>query len=381
MTTQNLIKKTFLDIAAGLETGSFGGRPKIAITGIGSELGEKNVLDGAITAAARGVDVTYIGTLTHPSLTCVHAESEADVHAKMEALLASGNSDGAVTMHYPFPVGVSTVGRVVTPATGREMFIACTTGVSSTSKTECLVKNALYGIIAAKSCGIANPTVGILNIDGARAAEGVLLALQKGGYDITFASSGRSDGGCIMRGNDALTASCDVLVADPLTGNILMKMLSAFTTGGGYEATGYGYGPGIGEKNSKLVNIISRASGAPVVAGAIVYAADLVRGNWSEVAKSEHSAAVQAGLKKLLDQAKPKAATEAKVVEAPPKEVVTAEISGIEVTELDDAVAVLWEQKIYAESGMGCTGPIVLVSEANLEKSREILVAAKFVTA
>ena len=31
--------------------------------------------------------------------------------------------------------------------------------------------------------------------------------------------------------------------------------------------------------------------------------------------------------------------------------------------ELEDAVAVLWKNGIYAESGMGCTGPIVMVNE------------------
>ncbi|MCL2212867.1 MAG: glycine/sarcosine/betaine reductase complex component C subunit alpha [Oscillospiraceae bacterium] len=377
MTTQNIIKKTFLDIATGLESGSFGGRPKIAVTGIGSEHGEQNILDGAISAAARGVDVTYIGTLSHPSLTCVHADSEETVHAQMETLLSSGEVQGAVTMHYPFPVGVSTVGRVATPATGREMFIACTTGMASTNRAECMVKNALYGIIAAKSCGIANPTVGILNIDGARTAEGLLRQLAQGGYDITFASSGRSDGGCVMRGNDALTGACDVLVTDSLTGNILMKMLSAFTTGGGYESTGYGYGPGIG--GERLVNIISRASGSPVVARAIVYAADLARGDWNAITKAELATANKAGLAKILESTKksdtPQSAAPAA---APPKEVVTKEINGIEVTELDDAVAALWAVGIYAESGMGCTGPIVLVSEANLEKAREVMVAGKY---
>ena len=109
---------------------------------------------------------------------------------------------------YPFPIGVSTVGRVVTPGKGKEMFIATTTGTSSTDRVEGMVKNAIYGIITAKACGIQNPTVGILNVDGARQTEADLKQLQANGYDITFATSNRSDGGCVMRGNDLLMASC-----------------------------------------------------------------------------------------------------------------------------------------------------------------------------
>ena len=47
--------------------------------------------------------------------------------------------------------------------------------------------------------------------------------------------------------------------------------------------------------------------------------------------------------------------------------------------DLDDAVAVLWKNKIYAESGMGCTGPVVLVSEANLAKATDLLKEAGYV--
>ena len=70
-----------------------------------------------------------------------------------------------------------------------------------------MIKNAVYGIIAAKACGNPNPTVGILNVDGARQTEKALKQLQENGYPITFAESSRADGGCVMRGNDVLQAS------------------------------------------------------------------------------------------------------------------------------------------------------------------------------
>ncbi|MBQ6623939.1 MAG: glycine reductase [Mogibacterium sp.] len=380
---QKMIAETFLEMANGIESGSYGKRPKIALTGMGSEHGEENSMQAALMAAKDGVDVYYIGTLEAEGVTTVKVKDDEEGHSKMEELLASGEVDAAVTMHYPFPIGVSTVGRVVTPGKGKEMFIANTTGTSSTDRIEGMVKNAIYGIIAAKACGYENPSIGILNVDGARQTESILKELADKGYPINFAESARADGGCVMRGNDLLQGTPDIMVTDSLTGNVLVKMMSAFSTGGSYEATGYGYGPGIGEGYDRLVMIISRASGAPLIAGAIKYAAQLIRGGVFEVASKEFAAASKAGLKGLLDArkaaAKP-AAAEAEEVKAPPAEVVTEAIAGIEVMDLEDGVQALWKQNIYAESGMGCTGPIIRVSEANLEKACEILKAEGFIS-
>lgn len=193
--------------------------------------------------------------------------------------------DAGVTMHYSFPIGVSTVGRVITPAKGKHMYLATTTGTSALNRVEALVKNALYGIITAKACGVAEPTIGLLNIDGVRQAELVLKQLAENGYPIHFAQSNRSDGGAIMRGNDLLAGTCDVMVMDSLTGNILQKIFSSYNTGGNYEALGFGYGPGVGEEMDKLIMIVSRASGAPVVSGAIEFADELIRGDFIQIQK------------------------------------------------------------------------------------------------
>ena len=379
---QKLIAETFLEMANGLESGSYGKKPKIALTGMGSEHGEENSMQAAVAAAAEGIDVYYIGTLEAPGVTTVKVADDEEGHKKMEELLESGEVDAAVTMHYPFPIGVSTVGRVITPGKGKEMFIANTTGTSSADRIEGLIKNAVYGIIAAKACGIADPSVGILNVDGARQTEKALKELADGGYPIRFAESARADGGCVMRGNDLLQGSPDIMVTDSLTGNVLVKTMSAFQTGGSYEAVGYGYGPGIGEGYDRLVMIISRASGAPVITGAIRYAAQLVRGKVFDVAAKEFAAAKKAGLDDILKArkaaAKP-AAAEAEEVKAPPAEIVTAQIPGIEVMDLEDGVQALWKQGIYAESGMGCTGPIIRVSDANLEKAKAILTAEGYI--
>lgn len=78
------------------------------------------------------------------------------MYKKMEELLDSGEIQACVTLHYNFPIGVSTVGRVITPGTGKEMFLATTTGTSDTERTKAMVRNAVAGVIAAKSCGIEN---------------------------------------------------------------------------------------------------------------------------------------------------------------------------------------------------------------------------------
>ena len=378
---KSLIAQTFLDMADALESGRMGGRPKIALTGMGSEHGEENAMAAAKMAAKRGVDVYYIGTLTAEGVTTIPVANDEEGHKKMEEMLNNHEVDGAVTMHYPFPIGVSTVGRAITPAKGREMFIANTTGTSSSDRIEGMIKNAVSGIITAKACGVENPTVGILNVDGARQTEMALNQLKANGYEFTWAESARADGGAVMRGNDVLEGTPDVLVTDSLTGNVLVKMLAAFTTGGSFESTGFGYGPGIGKGYDKLILIISRASGAPLIANALEYAAELVKGRVFEKANEEFAKAEKAGLTQILEArkaaAKP-AAAEEKVVK-PAAEPCTASIAGIEVMDLEDAAQALWKEGIYAETGMGCTGPLVMMSEANHARALEILKKAGYV--
>ena len=378
---EKIIAQSFLKMAEGLETGAFMDRPKIALTGMGSEHGEENAMAAAKMAAKRGVDVYYIGTLTAEGVTTIPVANDEEGHKKMEEMLNNHEVDGAVTMHYPFPIGVSTVGRAITPAKGREMFIANTTGTSSSDRIEGMIKNAVSGIITAKACGVENTTVGILNVDGARQTEMALNQLKANGYEFTWAESARADGGAVMRGNDVLEGTPDVLVTDSLTGNVLVKMLAAFTTGGSFESTGFGYGPGIGKGYDKLILIISRASGAPLIANALEYAAELVKGKVFEKASAEFAKAEKAGLNQILEArkaaAKP-AAAEEKVVK-PAAEPCTASIAGIEVMDLEDAAQALWKEGIYAETGMGCTGPLVMMSEANHARALEILKKAGYV--
>lgn len=368
-----LVKEVFLELSDALETGTIGPRVKVGLTINGSEHGTDVMLEAAKICQKEDLfDVVLIGEKVDTTFELVEACGEVETHQKMEEMLESGQIDACVTLHYNFPIGVSTVGKVVTPAQGREMLLATTTGTTSVDRQEAMLLNAINGIIAAKSQGIEKPTVGILNVEGARKVEKALRDLQAKGYSFDFAESKRADGGAVMRGNDLLMGSCDVMVCDSLTGNLLMKMLSAYQTGGNYEALGSGYGPGIGKNFNHKIFIISRASGAPVIANALKYAYLAVNNDLTEISKNEYKAAEKAGLKALCESLQSKVKEEA-AVKMPDKEVVTEQIGGIDVTELDDAVNKLAKEGIYAESGMGCTGPIVLVNEKNLSKALEIL--------
>jgi hypothetical protein len=257
------------------------------------------------------------------------------------------------------------VGRAITPASGKKVYIANTTGVADTDRVAALLKNTIGGIAVAKACGNPAPTVGLLNLEGARQAERALYKLKEGGYDICFSESARADGGLMMRGNDLLQGVCDIMVTDSLTGNVLIKMLSAYSSGGSYEAIGDAYGPGVGRGYDRIINIISRASGAPVVAGAIRFAAACARGSLLTKIEAEFAAAEKAGLPAILASLADtgKKAEPAQEIVAPAIKVVTEEIPGIEILALEDAVRLLWQKGIYATSGMGCTGPVVLVAE------------------
>ncbi len=380
---KQMLGNAFLEIAGAIETGSFGKKIRVGLTTYGSEHGTDNLVQGAELAArtASDYEIVLIGPQTDTALRTIEVASEADMHRKMEELLDSGEIDACVTMHYSFPIGVSTVGKVVTPGKGTEMFLATTTGTSATNRTEAMFRNAISGIITAKAMGIPEPALGILNVDNARAVERALKELSQNGYPICFGGSVRSDGGSIMRGNDLLTGSVDVMVTDTLTGNILMKMFSSYATGGSYEASGYGYGPGIGEDWHRSILILSRASGVPVVANAIQYAASLVKGRLKEITKAEFKKVKAAGYEKIIqsfNKAQEKVCDEA-VVTAPPKEVVTGTISGIDIMDLDSAVQALWQAGIYAESGMGCTGPIVMVHDAKVHEASAVLAKEGYV--
>ena len=297
----------------------------------------------------------------------------ADVPSRLEKAVKDGEVEGAVAMHFPFPLGVTTIGRVLTPGRGRPMILASTTGTSSTVRGEAMLRNTVYGIAVAKALGMKDPTVGILNVDTAQPVFRSLTHMKEKGYPITFGSSVRADGGSVLRGNDILTGAVDVCVTDTLTGNVLVKMFSSFTTGGSYESTGWGYGPSCGEGWKHVVSIVSRASGAPVIAGALSFTAAVVAGGLAEKVAEELKLAKKAGLDEEIEALTPKAAQAEEDVKAPPAEPTDDELHGIDVLEIDNAVKVLWKANIYAESAMGCTGPVIKMPARHIETAKGLL--------
>jgi len=362
----------FEELADTLEAPSRGGDLPVVLTTTGSEFGAAELIRGAEEAASDGMQVLLVGPQSRSSLPAISCDDERQAHAIMARLLEERRAAAAVTLHYTFPLGVATVGRVITPE-GRPVFISTTTGTASTGRVEALVKNAVYGLAVAKACGIPDPAIGLLNLDGARQAEKILRGLAEAGYRVNFAESTRSDRGVLMRGNDLLAGAADVIVTDTLTGNVLVKVLSAFTSGGRRETTGFGYGPGVGPGFDRVIGIVSRASGAPVVANALRLATQAAKGNLVGVAATETESATRAGFAGFTEAAAlcPRTAEEGAVgtFEAAhstgfPRaaKILTEEIPGIDILELEDACNVLTQKGIVARTGMGCTGPIILVS-------------------
>ncbi len=379
---KEMIANVFNDIADGIKSGSFKEKVKIGLTILGSEHGVDEMVRAAEMAKDKygDFDIVLIGSKVNSDLEQVVVETPEEGHKKMVELLENGYLQGCVTQHFDFPIGVSTVGKVTTPGKGRDMIIATTTGTTSTNRVEGMTINTISGIATAKAMGIKNPKIGILNIEGARKVEKILKELKEGGYDIEFSESLRADGGAVMRGNDLLAGTPDVMVCDSLTGNLLVKVFASFTTGGNYETVGAGYGPGVGENYDKLVNIVSRASGAPLICEALRYCAQCAGSNVLKIAKDEFTKANKAGLKEIIAKNTKERKSEAseEEIKMPPKKVVTYSIAGVDILELEDACKALWKEGVYSESGMGCTGPIILVPEDEGSKAEEILVKAGF---
>jgi len=66
------------------------------------------------------------------------------------------------------------------------------------------------------------------------------------------------------------------------------------------------------------------------------------------------------------------------VVRKPPSKVVDQEIPGIVVLEIESATEALWQAGLYAEAGMGCTGPVIMVAAEDLEAAKQKLAELGF---
>ena len=359
---------------------------RIGLMAAGGEHSDTEFLSAAATAMKEDASLTVVGVGPWPAglmpagMDWIETGCDGgELAAGMEKALEEGRIQGAVALHYPFPLGVTTVGRILTPALGKAMFMAGTTGMSASQRQQALLRNAVLGMAVAKAMGLTSPSLGVLNVDAAPQVLRALNRMAERGYELRFGQSVRGDGGSLLRGNDLLRGAVDVCVTDTLTGNVLMKLFGAFTSGGAYETTGWGYGPSVGEGWNRVVSIISRASGAPVIANALAYTAAAVRGNLPAVVAEELRRAKAAGLDEELAAFEKAGAASVAEVQAPPAEPTDEEIHGVDVLDLEQAVRCLWKEKIYAEAAMGCTGPVVKLALARLEAARKILADAGYI--
>lgn len=375
---KNKIADSILNLADSIEKGVFESKITIAVTNFGSELGTDNINNAILQSRSQLFNIIVVGEPLE-GFESYEACGDDEIARVLKKLFEDKKIDAAVTMHYPFPIGVSTVGKIITPATGKEMYIATSTGTMDGNRIKAMILNAINGIIVAKADGIENPTVGILNIEGAKVVEKKLLELSNNGFEINFVSSKRSDGSFIMRGNDLVAGTPDIMICDSLTGNVIVKTFATFQSGGFYETTGYGYGPSIGSGYENAVFIISRASGTPLIKNAIMFAYESIKGNLLEISKDLYEKAKKAKIDEILNSLNNKNQESNEDIVAPEAEIVTESIAGIDILEIDSAVQCLWKEGIYAESAMGCTGPIVMINSVNLEKAKEVLEKAEFI--
>lgn len=339
-------------------------RPKIAFTALGSELPVEVLLEAAKQATEQLIPV-IIGPVGLPGSPHLPADDLSSAHRIMEQQLASGEVAGAVTLHYNFPLGVATVAQVYSVATGRQMVLASTTGSSDVRRPAAMVRNAIAGLALADAQGIADPCLGILNVDDATAVQRLLTRLSEAGFSLRFASSDRADGGALMRGNDLIRATPDVMVCDTLTGNLLVKLFSAGQSGGTVETLGSGYGIGLGPEQKATIGIISRVSGPATIANALRFCALMTQRQLMTCWQRRWQQACACGIEDILRQDAPPVATKVEPsseVAPPPKVVLDDEIHGIDILQLDEARLCLWRAGIYAETGMGCTGPVLMVN-------------------
>lgn len=195
------------EISAGLAHGSFGRRIRVGLTVHGSEHGEAEMRRGA--ALAQGPDLEVV---------LIEETDAAKAHKRMDAMLDSGELDAAVTMHYSFPIGVSTVGRGDARVWARHVYCLHHRDERHRARQLHAEKRRFRD---RRGQGVRKRRANGRYFEPGRRPPGGARAesLGIGGYPIAFTESARADGGVVMRGNDLLQGVPDIMVMDSLTGN------------------------------------------------------------------------------------------------------------------------------------------------------------------
>ena len=199
--------------------------------------------------------------------------SGAAAAAVMDALLAEGRIEGAVALHYPFPMGVTTIGRMTCPASGRPMFMASSTGMSAPPAGRCHAPQRRPRCRCGQGPGPLLPVLGVLNLEAA--PPGGPRPVAHGGQGLSRAARGEHPPGrrCpAARQRPAVRGRGRLRHGYP-DRQCPHEGLCVLHVRGARETCGWGYGPSVGEGWDKVISIVSRASGAPVIAGALRYTA------------------------------------------------------------------------------------------------------------
>ncbi|MBQ7267626.1 MAG: glycine reductase, partial [Synergistaceae bacterium] len=151
---KKLVGEALNEIIESAKTGGY--KIRVGLMAAGSEHGAEEIAKGARLALQNSSNVipVMIGPKVkgYEDFEYIDCE-ECDIPSRLEEAVKSGEVAGAVAMHFPFPLGVTTIGRVFTPGRGRPMILASTTGTSSTVRGEAMLRNAVYGIATAKALG------------------------------------------------------------------------------------------------------------------------------------------------------------------------------------------------------------------------------------
>src|SRR6056297_2194192 len=102
------VAAVFNELADAIESGQFGSKQRIALTTPGSEHGSRELLDGVKKLIRKRADIepVIIGEEGIKDFEHHYADCLDDAHQIMEELFAKNAIDGAVTLHYNFPMGV-----------------------------------------------------------------------------------------------------------------------------------------------------------------------------------------------------------------------------------------------------------------------------------
>ena len=226
--------------------------PRIAVDALGGDNAPREVVLGAVDAAADGIDVVLYGPrwLDPMGLQLVEARDRIDmadkpaeaVRAKPDSSLvaavrsvANGDADAVVSagnsgamlaaglLHLRRLTGVQRPGLAVTIPARRGPSVLLDVGANADARPEHLVQFAHMGsVFSEEVLGVARPEVRLLSI-GEEDEKGSHLTLEA--LRLLREEDGRLNFAGNAEGRDLLLGAADVVVADGFTGNIALKLL------------------------------------------------------------------------------------------------------------------------------------------------------------